>query len=335
MTEMNPNETELFVNLGPNEIWTTLEQYGVRLDGHITALNSYENRVYRIGVEDGQPIVVKFYRPQRWSDGAILEELEFTSELAKGDIPVVAPLPGEDGRLLYYHDNYRFSIYPSCGGRPPEIDNLEHLKIIGRQFARIHLYGEQQLYQARPTLNILEEVSLARDYLLDAGFLPRELETSYQSLIDDILWRMENRIKDAGSYQTIRLQGDAHPGNILWFEDKPLILDFDDALNGPAIYDLWMFLSGDRDYMSKTLAAVLEGYTEFRAFDPRQLHLIETLRTVRIVKFTAWIAKRWHDPAFPQAFPYFADARYWEEHILSLREQSANLDEPALVWYPD
>ncbi len=327
-------ESELFIQLGPNEILSALEAIGLEPDGHITALNSYENRVYRIGLYDKETVVVKFYRPERWTNEAILEEHQYTVDLAASEIPVVAPLIDEAGDSLYQSDQYRFAIYPCVGGRPPELDNSQHLEIIGRFLARIHLQGEKQVFVHRPTIDIESYAINSSQYLIEQHFLPPELEYTYQTIIDDLIKRLERSFSRAGAIQSLRLHGDAHPGNILWFDDKPMILDFDDARMGPAIQDLWMFLSGDRNYMTARLDDVLKGYTEFRVFNPAELHVIEAFRTLRMIHYSAWLARRWDDPAFPLAFPYFDNQRYWEDHILTLREQSALLEEPVLEWLP-
>lgn len=327
-------ESERFKQLGPNEILTILEEVGLEPDGRITALNSYENRVYRIGIHDQSPVVVKFYRPGRWSDETILEEHQFTEELAAEEIPVIAPLSSDEGKTLYHQGLFRFSIYPCVGGRPPELDNPQHLEIMGRYMARIHNLGEKEAFKYRPHINIETFAVDSSRYLLEQHFIPMELEYTYKTIIDDLLKRLANAFERAGEFEIIRLHGDAHAGNILWSDDKPLIMDFDDARMGPAIQDLWMFLSGDREYMSARLEDFLKGYSQFRSFNPCELHLLEAFRTLRIMHYAAWLAMRWDDPAFPRAFPYFNGQRYWEDHILSLREQSALLEEPPLQWLP-
>lgn len=328
------DESELFLSLGPNQILSVLEASGLEPDGHITALNSYENRVYRIGLYDTEPVVVKFYRPKRWSDAAILEEHQFTLQLHQQELPVIAPVEFEPGQTLHHYEQYRFAMYPCVGGRPPELDNSEHLTMIGRFLAQIHLLGELKSFEHRPVIDLDAFVKQPAQYLLEHNYLPIELQHTYETIIDDLIGRLQRCIDSAGNVQQLRLHGDAHPGNILWYDDKPLILDFDDARSGPAVQDIWMFLSGDRPYMSARLHDLMIGYSEFRHFDPAEFALIETLRTFRQVYFSAWLAKRWNDPAFPQAFPYFNGQRYWEEHILSLREQSALLEEPPLEWLP-
>lgn len=327
-------ENKAFAELVPDNILDAVEGVGYRCDGRFLALNSYENRVYQVGIENGPPLIAKFYRPGRWSDAAIVEEHEFTLELAAREIPVVAPLTGAVGKTLHRHGPYRFALYPRRGGRSPELDNPEHLEQMGRFLARIHALGEVKPFAHRPALDIHHFGVESYQFLLSRNWIPPELETAYRTLAEDLIERIQGCFASAGSVNALRLHGDCHPGNILWTDQGPHIVDFDDARMGPAIQDLWMFLSGDRAYMTARLADLLEGYTEFHEFDPRELHLIEALRTLRMMHYAAWIARRWEDPAFPAAFPWFAGNRYWEEHILALREQAAAMDEPPLRLQP-
>ncbi len=318
--------------LGPDAVLGAVEALGWRPDGRLLALSSYENRVYQIGVEDAAPVVAKFYRPARWSDEAILEEHAYTLALAALEVPVVAPLAEADGRTLHRRGVYRFAVYPRQGGRPPELDDLDQLEQLGRFLGRIHALGEVRAFSHRPTLDVEQFGVQSYRYLLEHGWLPVELELSYRTLAEDLLLRIEACYARAGPVRYIRLHGDCHPGNVLWTDAGPHIVDFDDARMGPAIQDLWMLLSGDRRQMTVGLDAVLEGYTQFRGFDARELNLVEALRTLRMMHYAAWLARRWSDPAFPRAFPWFNERRYWDEHILSLREQAALMEEPPLQW---
>ena len=327
--------TDTYKNLSPDEILNVIDRSGYRCDGRILALNSYENRVYQVGIEDDKPIIAKFYRPGRWSDEAIQEEHDFTRLLSGADIPVIAPLVDANNQTLLHLDGFRFALYTRVGGRTPELDNPEHLLQLGRTLARIHNFSELEPFQHRPELTIQSFGVEPSQFLLAGDFIPADLLESYSTLITDLLYRIENCFARAGEIQSIRLHGDCHLGNILWNNDAPFIVDFDDARMGPSVQDLWMLLSGDREYMTARLFDLLDGYCEFRPFDPRELHLIEPLRTLRMIHYAGWIARRWTDPAFPMAFPWFNSQRYWEDHILSLREQAAMMDEPALDWEPE
>ncbi|MCB1845004.1 MAG: serine/threonine protein kinase, partial [Halioglobus sp.] len=301
-------------------------------NGRMLALNSYENRVYQVGIEGGAPVVAKFYRPGRWSDDAIEEEHEFAAELAGAEIPVVAPLC-INGATLHRHGPFRVSVSPCHGGRAPELDNDDLLRQIGRLVARIHLQGERSTFRARPRVDIDSYGSDSVDYLLDHRFIPQELEGVYLGIAEHLLDNIEAAFDRAGSVQELRLHADFHPGNVLVQEDRVHIVDLDDARSGPAVQDLWMFLSGDRDEQTPQLATLLEGYQEFRQFNARELHLVEALRSLRMMHYAAWLARRWADPAFKQAFPWFNSRRYWDEQILTLREQTALVQESPLAWY--
>ena len=326
------NTTASYVQLGPDEIISSIESAGYSCDGNLFALNSYENRVYRAGLSNGDAIVAKFYRPDRWPDSAIREEHAFTIELAENSLPVVAPIANEDQETLMRHKQYRFALYPLQAGRPPELDNPGQLLELGRVMGRLHAIAAQSAFRHRPDIDIHTAGNSSSRYLLENEFIPGDLVQSYTTLSNDLFTRIQNCFERAGNFTTIRLHGDCHHGNILWHKDTPFILDFDDALTGPAVQDLWMFLSGDVHYMTGILSELLEGYTEYYAFNPGELNLIEALRTLRIINYAAWIARRWSDPAFPQAFPHFNTQHYWEDHILTLREQAAKMDEPALEW---
>ncbi|ANO51546.1 serine/threonine protein kinase [Woeseia oceani] len=318
--------------LQPDDILDTLESLGFNCNGRMLALNSYENRVYQVGIEGDAPVVAKFYRPARWTDEAIEEEHEFAAELAAADIPVVAPLRIH-GATLHHHGPFRVSISPCHGGRSPDLDNDDLLRQIGRLVARIHLQGERSEFRHRPHVDIESYGIDSHDYLLDNQFIPEELEEVYIGIADHLFDNIEAAFDRAGAVREFRLHADFHPGNVLVQEDRVHIVDLDDARTGPAVQDLWMFLSGDRDEQTPQLSILLEGYQEFRQFDARELHLIEALRSLRMMHYAAWLARRWEDPAFKQAFPWFNSRRYWDEHVLSLREQTALIQEPPLAWY--
>ncbi len=320
-----------YARLGPELIVEAVESVGFECDGRMLALASYENRVYQIGVGD-ELVVAKFYRPGRWSDAAILEEHRFSLELSELDIPIVPPLV-IDGRTLHEHEGYRFAVFERRGGRWPELATTEDRVVMGRILGRMHAVGAVRRFKHRPTLSIetLGRESVAT--LVASEFVPPHLRDTYRSVAADVLDAVERQFDTAGPYGVLRIHGDCHPGNVLWTDSGPHFVDLDDCVNGPAVQDLWLFLSGSRDEMSVQLKDLLTGYTQFRDFDYRELNLVEALRALRIIHYSAWIARRWRDPAFPRAFPWFGEPRYWEEHVLALREQRAALDEPPLtVW---
>ncbi len=327
-----PDDATLaYLGLTPDDILTAVESLGYRCDGRFLALNSYENRVYRIGLEDAPPVVTKFYRPQRWTDDSIIEEHQFSLELAARDVPVVTPCE-HNGATLHSHGAFRFTLYPYRGGRTPELDDMKLLRQIGRLVARLHLVGEIEDFTARPTLDVESFGQQSYRYLLENCFIPENLEPAYTSTCELIFSGIAQSYELAGSPEYIRLHADFHPSNVLVNQDIVHIVDLDDARMGPAIQDLWMFLSGNREEQTPQLEELLTGYTEFNHFDARELHLIEALRTLRIMHYAAWIARRWQDPAFQYAFPWFNTPRYWDEHILALREQAALMLEPPLEW---
>ena len=312
--------------LTPSLILDAIESRGFRCDGRLFALNSYENRVYQVGVEDGSSLVAKFYRPKRWSDAAILEEHAFALDLAEREIPVVAPLV-TDGDTLCEHGGYRFALYPRRPGRTPELDDSDTLRWLGRFIARIHAVGALARFEHRRPLDLESFGQAPARFVLDKDFVPQDLRVTYESVVTDVLKRVAHAFERAGGVRSIRVHGDCHSGNILWTEDGPHFVDLDDTCMAPAIQDMWMWLSGDRESMQRQLAAVIEGYREFHDFDPAELHLVEALRTLRLIHYSGWLAQRWDDPSFPQNFPFFNTQRYWQDQILTLREQAAALDE--------
>ena len=318
-----------FEQLSPDFILDAIESCGYVPDGRLLALNSYENRVYQIGIEEAEPIVAKFYRPQRWSDEQIGEEHSFSQALADAEIPVVAPIPLNGGKTLTSYRGFRFSLFPRKGGRTPDIDDLDNLFILGRLLGRMHAIGALAPFKYRPTIDVetFGKESVAE---ILAHWIPNELQESYDTLSADVLKLLNDIFARTGKVKHIRVHGDCHSGNILWRDDTPHFVDLDDARNAPAVQDIWMLLSGDRQRQTAQLSEILEGYEEFRDFDARELQLVEALRTLRLMNYNAWLASRWEDPAFPRAFPWFNTARYWEQHILDLREQFAALQEPPL-----
>jgi Ser/Thr protein kinase RdoA (MazF antagonist) len=316
--------------LDPDTVLQAVESTGVRASGRMLALNSYENRVYRIELEEGAPLVAKFYRPDRWDAEAIAEEHGFAHELAADEIPVVAPL-NFDGDSILQYGGYRFALFPLQGGRWPDLEYTEDRIWMGRFIARIHAVGKRRLFLRRPEISIQRLGSNAVEYLVSQDFIPPHLEQAYQTLTDDLLTAIGQLFDRAGAFASLRLHGDCHRGNVLWTDRGPHFVDLDDCCNGPAIQDLWMLLSGDRAEMTVQMIDLLEGYDEFATLDLAELNLIEALRTLRMIYYASWLARRWQDPAFPQAFPWFNSIQYWEQHILELREQLARMQEPVLT----
>jgi len=310
-----------------------LAAVGLRPDGRFLGLNSYENRVYQAWMEEGPPLVAKFYRPARWSEAQILEEHAFALELAEREIPVVAPLVMA-GRTLHEFEGFRFAVYPRRGGRPPELEDRKTLEWIGRFLGRIHATGAVRAFRDRPALDIEGFGDEPRAWLLKSGLVPADVMEAWKAATSLALEGVRRCFERAGKFKAIRLHGDCHSGNVLWTEggemSGPHFVDLDDCRNGPAVQDLWMLLSGDREAMTRQLADVLAGYEDFHEFDNRELPLIEALRTLRLLHYSAWIARRWDDPAFPAAFPWFGTQRYWQDRILEMREQIAAMDEEPL-----
>ena len=322
-----------YAGLTPDTVLDALESVGLRGDGRLLALASYENRVYQVGMEDAQPVVAKFYRAARWTDEQILEEHSFVNELAELEIPAVPPL-AFDGTTLHSFQGFRFAVFPRCGGRPPELEDRATLEWLGRFIGRIHAVGAVRPFAARPAIDIESFGVEPRRWLLEHGFIPVDLQEAWIAAVDHALAGVRRCYERAGDVASLRLHGDCHAGNVLWIEDGPMrgphFVDFDDSRSGPAIQDLWMLLPAGREAMTRSLADLLAGYEDFFEFSRRELHLIEALRTLRLIHYSAWIARRWGDPAFPAAFPWFNTQRYWQDRILELKEQISLMDEEPL-----
>ncbi|MBL0728278.1 serine/threonine protein kinase [Piscinibacter sp. HJYY11] len=322
-----------YAGLTPEAVLDALDTVGLRGDGRLIQLNSYENRVFQVFLEDGPVVVAKFYRPGRWSDAQILEEHAFAAELAEAEIPVVAPRVLNGTTLPSFSINdqaYRFSVTPRQSGRAPELEDPATLEWIGRFIGRIHSVGARTPFTHRLTLSLDSHGTSPRDWLLDSGLIAIETQQVWKQTVDQVLDEVQRSFDAAGAYRPIRLHGDCHVGNVLWTEAGPHFVDLDDALMGPPVQDLWMLLSGERQQMQQQLTALLTGYEDFMDFDWRQLRMIEALRALRMIHYSAWLARRWADPAFPVAFPWFGDRNYWSEQIIRLRDQLDAMREPPL-----
>lgn len=333
----NSENPHPFDALQPDFILDAIESTGLSCDGRVIALNSYENRVYQIGVEgeaeNSQPVIAKFYRPQRWSNQQIQEEHDYCFELVEAELPVVAPIQNEHKVSLFEYGDFRFSLYPRKGGRAPELDDLENLFVLGRFLGRIHLIGASRSYKYRPTINSQTYGHESVEFL-QKNFIPTDLLDNYKSITQLLLEQIDSVIDNAQDISLIRVHGDCHIGNMLWRDELPHFIDFDDSRMAPAIQDIWMLLSGSQHEQRIQLAEIIEGYNEFADFDLQELKLIEALRTLRMLHFSAWLAKRWDDPAFPLGFPWFNTNKYWEEHIVSLQDQYLLLQEPSIAIHP-
>jgi len=316
---MSSNETP-YENLTPDKVLDVVEALGYPVNGQFLALNSYENRVYQLGVEEDKPVVVKFYRPGRWRDEAIQEEHDFSYELAEVDVPVALPLR-INGNTLHKVEEFRLALYERKSGRAPDLDQTQSLAQLGRLLARIHSVGTRGRFQYREKLSNKTLGHDARTFILQSNFLPDYSRESYANITEQLLELIDAYFDEFTLPVYRRIHGDFHMGNVLVNDGTFCIVDLDDCVSGPAIQDIWMLLSGEKHEQEAQLKSVIEGYEEFFEFDPSELGMVEALRTLRLMNYAAWLAKRWHDPAFPQNFPWFDSPRYWEEHVNSLQEQ--------------
>jgi len=316
--------------LTPEFILDAIEAEGLWCDGRIFPLNSYENRVYQVGIEEAQPLIAKFYRPGRWSLEQIQEEHDYTYELDSHEFPVVTPIRREDGSSIREFEGFYFSLCPRKGGHAPELDQMDNLFILGRMMGRMHAISATKPFLYRPAIDI-QSYGESCVELVGAGFIPSSLQAAYQSLTRDLLAQLREQLGQDYQNSLMRTHGDCHIGNMLWRDDHVHFVDFDDARMAPAIQDIWMLLSGERPNRVQQLMEIVEGYDEFYKFPRAQLKWIEPLRTLRMLHYCAWLARRWEDPAFPHNFPWFNTERYWGQHILELREQLSAMSEPALA----
>ena len=341
-----PTDTP-YAGLSPDAVLDALDAVGLRGDGRLIQLNSYENRVFQVFLEDGRVVVAKFYRPGRWSDAQILEEHAFAAELAAREIPVAAAWPllidtgsthadvtSVTGATLASvqtaHGHFRFAVTQRLAGRAPELEESGTLEWIGRFIGRLHAVGATAPFQHRLTLDVQTFGTDNRDWLLAQDLIPPDALPNWRDVTETALAAVQAAFEHGAAARQIRLHGDCHLGNVLWAGDGPHFVDLDDAVTGPATQDLWMLLSGDCGAMTRQLAAVLDGYESFMDFDWRELRLIEPLRTLRMLHHSAWIARRWSDPAFPVAFPWFESPSYWAEQTTRLRQQIDAMAEPPL-----
>ncbi len=316
--------------LTPDSILDAMEAAGFVINGRLFALNSYENRVYQVGIEDSVPVIAKFYRPGRWSEAQIREEHDFTLELLDGDMPVVAPLVMPSGDTLGRHGDFFFAVFPQRGGQAPDTSTPDTLYRLGQWLGQMHNIGAKKPFASRSTLDILEGITGNNRYLIDGDWIPKDLLPAWNSLIPDLLAHCARCVDEAGETAVLRLHGDCHAGNILVREEQMLFVDLDDCRSGPAIQDLWLLLNGDEITQGQQFGELLEGYEMFRDFNRRERHLIEPLRCFRQINHCAWLARRWEDPAFPRFFPWFGQPRFWSDQILALREQLAALQAPPI-----
>lgn len=329
-----PSQPHPYETLTPDVVMDALASVGLHGDGRLLALSSYENRVYQLHLEEpfeGCGVVVaKFYRPDRWSEAQIAEEHAFAAELQQAEVPAVAPLAPQ-GATLHQHAGFAFSVSPRRGGRAPELDDVEVLEWIGRYLARLHGVGGKKPFATRPDIDLQGFGIEPRDWLLANHAIPLEVQGDWQRMCDRALERIRAAFAEV-KFRKLRLHGDCHPGNILWTPDAgPHFVDLDDARGGPAVQDLWMLLSGERAQRQQQLGALLDGYEQMREFDRAELALIEPLRTLRLIHYSAWLARRWDDPAFPIAFPWFGTPDYWRGQVVMLEDQVEQMDEPPLV----
>ena len=323
---MNHENQTPYARLDPNVIFDAIESTGVLCTGSLLALNSYENRVYQIGIENAEPLIVKFYIPHRWSSAAILEEHQFSLELIQHEIPIIAPLIINE-QTLHHHLDFRFALFPRRGGRALELDNSEQLKWMGRFLGRLHKVSACYSFKHRIQLNTQSYGYEPYEFIIEQSFIPDYLKPNFCNTVEIALQKIKQIVQCTGQVDQIRLHGDCHAGNVLWSESGPHIVDLDDCLMGPAIQDIWMLLPAEPKQLDSQLAQILQGYCEFHDFNSRERHLIEVLRTLRMLHYSGWLAKRWADPAFPLNFPWFNTPVYWQNQMISLNEQIELLDQ--------
>ncbi|MCY4043804.1 MAG: serine/threonine protein kinase [Cellvibrionales bacterium] len=318
-----------FASLSPDAVIQAVESQGYLSDGRILALNSYENRVYQVGIEDDFPLIAKFYRPDRWTDAQIQEEHDFCYELLDAELPVICPMKNAKGETLRHSNKHRIALFERKGGRAPDMGQTEHLKALAQQLGRMHAVSKQRTFKHRPTFSV-ERFGIESKEAIEQTVLPAHYLDAYQAISAQVLNKVQSIFDQSDNLTLIRTHGDCHMGNVLLRDEQPFFVDFDDTLMAPATWDLWMLLSGDRQEQSAQFKIILDEYELFNDWNYQELKLIESFRTLRLFYFTAWLARRWQDPAFQQHFPWFNTERFWSEHIQTLKEQLFQLDEPPL-----
>ena len=314
---MTQSKSHPFENLSPDLILDAIEAQGFVVDGRVNALNSFENRVYQIGIDGDAPLIAKFYRPNRWSIAQIQEEHDFSFAALQHDLPVVVPIQNANKQSLFGFADFIFALFPKTGGHAPELDYRDNLAIMGRTLARLHRVGAQKKYQHRPTLSVQTFGHNCIQFVAE-HFIPFEQKSAYLTVCQSIMPIIEEKLANS---QTIRVHGDLHIGNILLRDEVPNLVDFDDSRMAPAIQDVWMLLSGEAHEQEIQLQKIIAAYSEFRDFPYQELPMIESLRTLRMIHHTAWLARRWSDPAFPPAFPWFNTHNFWSQHLIDLQHQ--------------
>ncbi|MDX1694427.1 MAG: serine/threonine protein kinase [Ketobacteraceae bacterium] len=322
-------------HLTPDLVIQAIESLGYLSDARILALNSYENRVYQVGIDEQIPVIAKFYRPNRWSDAQIQEEHDFARTLEQLDLPVIPPiLSPHDQQTLHRFGGYRFAVYQRMGGQAPEPGDFDQLFRLGRLIGRIHAAGRERAFEHRPVLSVETYCVAPGRFLLEQDFIPPHLTGRFETLVKAVGQKVSAIQADVDQLKIIRTHGDCHVGNILWNRDSgPWFVDFDDCLMAPAILDLWMLLAGDRPSQTRQLSEILEGYEEFCPFNRAEIPLIEGLRSLRMIHYAGWLAKRWDDPAFPKNFPWFNSANYWDNFMMEMEEQLMIMEEPPITLY--
>lgn len=323
--------THPFATLTPDRVLNVVEALGHEVSGRLLALNSFENRVYRVGVHDGPPLIAKFYRPGRWSDEAIREEHQLCIEYAAAELPVAAALTLADGDTLAIREGFRVALFQCLGGRAPVLEDADQLRWIGRMVGRMHLIGARRRFALRLQLGVAEHGRAALARTLAGPLLPAAISDRYREFGQALIDAVDSRLVAHGPWTALRLHGDLHPGNLLWADSGPQFVDLDDALSGPAVQDLWMLLPGDAQSARAELDALLEGYETFRSFDYSEIGLIEALRGLRMLHFAGWLSSRADDPAFAHAFPQARQARYWDEQLWALAEQTERVSAEQLA----